>query len=179
MEHHWDEAYGYFTDAVDYAPNGNGTNRFWGKYANSREGVLQSATKISQAFRIGRAWRSAWTSSPYVISKLQSSMRNYGKARCWHGDSLPQRCGERFWRRRPPQPRAFQSRKGLHSSTAVHRWHVGSEFKWEHLLEDLGEDYYNASLASINQVRDELAALTGLTDVADQLWPGCHGRIQR
>ena len=39
----------------------------------------------------------------------------------------------------------------------------------EHLLEDLGEDYYNVSLASINQVRDELAALTGLTDVADQL----------
>ena len=32
MEHHWDEAYGYFTDAPDYPTNG--TDRFWGKYAN-------------------------------------------------------------------------------------------------------------------------------------------------
>ena len=39
----------------------------------------------------------------------------------------------------------------------------------EHLLEDLGEDYYNVTTASITEVRDELAALAGLTDVADQL----------
>ena len=39
----------------------------------------------------------------------------------------------------------------------------------EHLLEDLGEDYYNVTTATIIEVRDELAALTGLTDKADQL----------
>lgn len=53
MQHHWDEAYGYFTSAVDYPASG--TDRFWGKYANSRESVLSSATKISEAFRTGRA----------------------------------------------------------------------------------------------------------------------------
>lgn len=53
MQHHWDEAYGYFTSEVDYPTNG--TNRFWGKYANSREGVLGSATAIGTAFRTGRA----------------------------------------------------------------------------------------------------------------------------
>jgi len=55
MEHHWDEAYGYFTDATDYPTNG--TNRFWGKYANKSyiEDNLGLATKIPQAFRIGRA----------------------------------------------------------------------------------------------------------------------------
>jgi len=52
MEHHWDEAYGYFTDAVDYPTNG--ANRFWGKYANGREGIIESASKISLAFRTGR-----------------------------------------------------------------------------------------------------------------------------
>ena len=35
--------------------------------------------------------------------------------------------------------------------------------------EDLGDDYYNVTTASITEVRDELAALAGLTDVADQL----------
>ena len=55
MEHHWDEAYGYFTDAHDYPTNG--TNRFWGKYANKSylEDNIGSATDIATAFRTGRA----------------------------------------------------------------------------------------------------------------------------
>jgi hypothetical protein len=55
MEHHWDEAYGYFTDAPDYPTNG--TNRFWGKYANKSylEDNIGSATDIATAFRTGRA----------------------------------------------------------------------------------------------------------------------------
>ena len=59
MEHHWDEAYGYFTDAPDFPTNG--TNRFWGKYANKSylEDNLGSATDISTAFRTGRAAISA------------------------------------------------------------------------------------------------------------------------
>ena len=59
MEHHWDEAYGYFTDAPDYPTNG--TNRFWGKYANKSylEDNIGSATDISLAFRTGRAAISA------------------------------------------------------------------------------------------------------------------------
>ena len=59
MEHHWDEAYGYFTDALDYPTNG--TNRFWGKYANKSylEDNIGSATDISLAFRTGRAAISA------------------------------------------------------------------------------------------------------------------------
>jgi hypothetical protein len=58
MEHHWDEAYGYFTDAVDYPANG--TNRFWGKYAsNTLNTLLGSADAISLAFRTGRAAISA------------------------------------------------------------------------------------------------------------------------
>jgi hypothetical protein len=58
MEHHWDEAYGYFTDATDY-PN-NGTDRFWGKYANNTlEDHISSASNIATAFRTGRAAISA------------------------------------------------------------------------------------------------------------------------
>lgn len=53
MEHHWDEAYGYFTSSEDYPTSG--TDRFWGKYANGREPILESATTIAKAFRHGRA----------------------------------------------------------------------------------------------------------------------------
>jgi hypothetical protein len=53
MQHHWDEAYGYFTSEVDFPTNG--TDRFWGKYADKREAILGSKTKIATAFRTGRA----------------------------------------------------------------------------------------------------------------------------
>ena len=53
MQHSWDEAYGYFTSEYDYPTNG--TDRFWGKYANDLEVLLGSATVIATAFRTGRS----------------------------------------------------------------------------------------------------------------------------
>ena len=69
MEHHWDEAYGYFTDAHDYPASG--TNRFWGKYANKSylEDNLGSATDISTAFRTGRAALSAGNISDALVQR--------------------------------------------------------------------------------------------------------------
>ena len=60
MEHHWDEAFGYFTDDVNYDPMYASGDRFWGKYAGgSREDVLGTASAIYEAFRTGRAAISA------------------------------------------------------------------------------------------------------------------------
>ena len=76
MEHHWDEAYGYFTDAVDYPTNG--TNRFWGKYANNTlNTILGTADAMSLAFRTGRAAISAGhlEDVPAQIAILQAEAR--------------------------------------------------------------------------------------------------------
>lgn len=54
MQHHWDEAFGYFTSEIDYPTNG--TDRFWGKYAQgSNETLLSTGTNIMNAFLKGRA----------------------------------------------------------------------------------------------------------------------------
>lgn len=53
MEHHWDEAFGYFTDATDYPANG--TDRFWGKYTDARDEALDCNEAIFGAFKGGRA----------------------------------------------------------------------------------------------------------------------------
>lgn len=76
MEHHWDEAYGYFTDATDYPTNG--TNRFWGEYANNTlETLLGSATTISQAFRTGRTAISSGVliDVPEQVSIIQTEVK--------------------------------------------------------------------------------------------------------
>lgn len=54
MQHHWDEAFGYFSSEIDYPTNG--TDRFWGKYAQgSVEVLLGTGTNIMNAFLKGRA----------------------------------------------------------------------------------------------------------------------------
>ncbi len=52
MEHHWDEAFGYFTSAADFPTHG--TDRFWGKYCNSRDGLLGTNSAIMTAYLKGR-----------------------------------------------------------------------------------------------------------------------------
>ena len=76
MEHHWDEAYGYFTDAVDYPTNG--TNRFWGKYANNTlNAILGTADAMGEAFRTGRAAISAGVTEdvPAQVAIIQAEAR--------------------------------------------------------------------------------------------------------
>jgi hypothetical protein len=66
MEHHWDEAYGYFTSAINFPQEG--TDHFWGKYASGREAIIQSGTKIATAFRTGRT---AIVNKDYALRDLQ------------------------------------------------------------------------------------------------------------
>ena len=85
MEHHWDEAYGYFTDTSNYgeanpadADTPFGAERFWGKYANKTlNTILGSADAISLAFRTGRSAISSGhlEDVPAQISIIQEEVR--------------------------------------------------------------------------------------------------------
>lgn len=52
MEHHWDEAFGYW--GVNAQFDADGENRFLGNYTYGREAYLGSATKLKDAFLKGR-----------------------------------------------------------------------------------------------------------------------------
>lgn len=72
LEHHFDEAYGYFelpTDMAQFKGMGkNGELRFWGKYAYSRNGAnsigYDVAVKIHEEFRTARACMAAQYDNP-------------------------------------------------------------------------------------------------------------------
>lgn len=53
MEHHWDEAFGYFVADPTFPQSG--TDRFWGKYTDSVDEHLGSNTILMDAFLRGRA----------------------------------------------------------------------------------------------------------------------------
>ncbi len=54
MEHHWDEAFGYFGAPEDFPTNTTGL-RFWAKYCNSQDANLGCNAKLMNAFLKGRA----------------------------------------------------------------------------------------------------------------------------
>lgn len=54
MEHHWDEAFGYFGVPVDFPANTAGI-RFWGKYCNTRDAQLGCNAVTMDGFKRGRA----------------------------------------------------------------------------------------------------------------------------
>ncbi len=54
MEHHWDESFGYFGVPVDFPANTAGL-QFWGKYCNGRDALLQTNSRIMDAYVTGRA----------------------------------------------------------------------------------------------------------------------------
>ncbi|MBL6449227.1 DUF4856 domain-containing protein [Fulvivirga sp. 29W222] len=59
MEHHWDEAFGYWGVPVDF-PNGTpvlseSEDRFWAKYTLGRDALLGVSTTLMNAYLTGRA----------------------------------------------------------------------------------------------------------------------------
>lgn len=53
MEHHWDEAFGYYGVPIDFPTNTTGS-RFYGKYCNDRDALLET-NNLMDAFLKGRA----------------------------------------------------------------------------------------------------------------------------
>ncbi len=58
MEHHWDEAFGYFNPPLDFASNWpearEGEDRYWSHYSNVVDPFINSNDDIMEAFLAGR-----------------------------------------------------------------------------------------------------------------------------
>ena len=54
MEHHWDEAFGYFGAPIDFPTNLNDL-KYWANYSNQIDPAAQSNKALMEAFLVGRA----------------------------------------------------------------------------------------------------------------------------
>lgn len=54
MQHHWDEAFGYFAAPVDFPTNTTGLN-YWSKYSNTVDPQIRCSKTIMGDFKTGRA----------------------------------------------------------------------------------------------------------------------------
>jgi len=169
MEHHWDEAYGYFTDAVDYPTNG--ADRFWGKYANGREGIIESASKISLAFRTGRT---AIVNKDYTIRDAQviiirNELEKVSAGTAIHYLNSAKANIASNVARNHSLSEAYAFLEGLkYGYNAINTTGMTST-EIDTALGYFGNDFNVVTLADLNNAIDLIASKTGLTSVASNL----------
>ena len=169
MEHHWDEAYGYFTDAVDYPTNG--IDRFWGKYASSRESVIESSSKIALAFRTGRT---AIVNQDYTLRDAQvviirNELEKVSAGTAIHYLNSAKSNIANNVARNHSLSEAYAFLEGLkYGYNAINATGMTSA-EINTALGYFGNDFNVVTLADLNNAIDLLASKTGLTSVASSL----------
>lgn len=85
MEHHWDEAFGYFGVPVTF-PTDLGEDRFWGKYCNARDADLSCNTTMMNNFLKGRAaiTGSVYTDRDAAIQAIRREWERISAAQAIH-----------------------------------------------------------------------------------------------
>ncbi|WMN12325.1 DUF4856 domain-containing protein [Marivirga salinae] len=166
MEHHWDEAFGYFGVPNDFPTTTDGA-RFWGKYANGRDALLGSNEAIMNAFIKGRAaisnkdldtrdeqitiirdeWEkvSAGTAVHYLNEAIagfaDDAIRNHTLSEAW----------------------AFINALRYNPNKKLSNAEVGE------VLDELGDNFYTISTDNINAAKATLVEAYGFEDIQDQL----------
>lgn len=166
MEHHWDEAFGYFGVPNDFPSNTDGI-RFWGKYANGRDDLLGSNEAIMNAFIKGRAaisnkdletrddqieiirneWEkvSAGTAVHYlneaIANQADIAIRNHTLSEAW----------------------AFIHALKYNPNQKLNNTEV------DEVLAELGDNFYTIEIESINNAKATLVEAYGFEDIQDQL----------
>lgn len=167
MEHAWDEAFGYFTTATDYAAGGNGIDRFWGKYADKREALLGSATKISTAFRTGRAAIAAGDmaerDAQRAIIRTELEKVVAGTAIHYLNSSVENFADDALRNHALSEAIAFISdlpygHEPIASQSQVMQWFF-----------IIGADHYEVTTADLLNVRDQIATAAGMEDIKEEL----------
>ncbi|MBI2259604.1 MAG: DUF4856 domain-containing protein [Flavobacteriia bacterium] len=169
MEHHWDEAYGYFTSAVDYPTSG--IDRFWGKYAKDREVLLGSSTKIINAFRKGRAAISNkdYTTRDEQINIIRNEMEKVCAGTAIHYLNEAKAIISKNTARNHSLSEAISFLSGLkYGYNAIHS--VGmTNAQIDLALSYIGTNFNTVTISNLQSAIDEIALRTGLTAYKTEL----------
>lgn len=166
MEHHWDEAFGYFGVPTDFPSNLTGI-RFWGKYCNDRNAILGTNNEIMTAFIKGRAAisnkdyttrdaqvtavRAAW--EKVIVSTIISYV-NSTKANITDDAVRNHNCSEI---------------KGFLMNLKYNPDRKITLTQLSQIESYLGTNYYTISVTNLDNIKNELSTIYGLDNVKNSL----------
>lgn len=166
MEHHWDEAFGYYGVPVDFPANTEGI-RFWGNYSNGRDALLGTNAAIMDAFIAGRT---AIVNKNYELRDANRDIVYEELERVVAGTAL------------------HYMNSALAANNTGDYMHVLSEaYVFTQCLKyssrrkisleqintildtHIGENFWNTTASGLNEAKDLLSSLYGFEDVKDDL----------
>lgn len=172
MEHHWDEAFGYFTSAIDFPANG--TDRFWGKYSTTVNEQLSSNETIMNAFLKGRAAVSNkdYTTRDAQIAIIRQELEKVvaGVGIHYLNGSISNFADDAIRNHQLSEAVAFI--ESLYFTTESTAAVSGSEVDevLSHLKDEEDEyNFYEVTISDLNAARDKLAEYAGLEAVKTEL----------
>lgn len=165
MEHHWDEAYGYFNYEIDFPANG--TDRFIGEYVNEMEDKLQSATKLMNAFLKGRAAISNNDLTTRDVQReiIKTELEKVFAACSIHyiNSAISNITSTNARNHSLSEGYGFIQCLKYGATDNITNADVTS------ILNTIGKDFNNVTIDNLKSAKNQISTLVGLDDIKDQL----------
>ena len=165
MEHHWDEAFGYFTSSVNFPTEG--TDRFWGGYCNTVDPQLGSNKKLMDAFLTGRA---AISNGDMVTKNQQRDIILKEMERVVAGAAIHYMNKAKADFANDAKRNHFLSEgTGFINSLRYKPNGTITPIEINGIQAELGDNFYEVTIAKIISVRDQLSEKFGMDAVKNEL----------
>ncbi len=166
MQHHWDEAFGYFGAPKDFPTNLNGL-QFWANYSNKVNAVLGSNKAMMDAFLKGRAAINAndTKGKEEAIATLRTEWERLVVASAIHELNAA-------------KTNIADQAKKSHYLSEARGFVMGLKFKsdrkltnaqYDNVMAKIGANYYNTTAADINAAIDILSEAYSMSSIKGQL----------
>lgn len=166
MEHHWDEAFGYFGVPVDFPTNTMGS-RFWGKYSNELNTLLNSNTTIMNAFLKGRAAisnKDMATKNEQIIIITQNWEKLSAAAAIHYLNDAKESIADDAIRNH-----VLSECTGFVRALKYNPAKTITDTELQQVLDYLGDNFYEVTLSDLDNARNLLSTIYGMDDIKDTL----------
>lgn len=166
MEHHWDEAFGYFAVPKDFPAVTTGM-RFWGKYCNDRNAQISSNATIMNAFIKGRA---AISNKDYTTRDEQVTIirNNWEKVIAatiisYVNSTKAKITDDGIRNHNLSEIKGFLMNLKYNPDKKI------TATQLSNLETLLGNNFYTITISNLDQIKDELSAIYDLNSVKNNL----------
>lgn len=165
LQHHWDEAFGYFGAPIDFPANTD--TRFWAKACAERDAVLRSNDTLMTAFITGRAAinHNDHETKAEQIAVIRNTWEQVIAATAIHElNEAKSHLNDDALRNHEISEAIGYTRALKYSPTKKI-----TDAEIQSIIDMLGTDLYAVTLSAIDSARAALAAPYGLEDIINSL----------
>lgn len=163
-EHHFDEAFGYFGAPIDF-PTNSSDARFWAKYSNGRDALIQT-NKIMDAFLKGRAAISNndKTAQNDAVSEIKSQWEKISAATALYyiNSGITNIADDAERNHALSEGLMFIEALKYNDEKTITNTEI------DEVLAKIGDNLYNVTVQDLTNARTQLAAIYGWTAIQTQ-----------